>query len=137
MSAIPGTIIAAKVTTGDTANTFPTMDQNEGQGGHHSVATLVDRDAITTERRVEGMTCYVAATITTYQLQGGIANVNWVALSFGAGGNTNTEFRASPVALNDPSVEPPPVDASKNTFVIFLDRSPFYIWNAGTASYFV
>lgn len=88
-------------------------------------------------RRVEGMTCYVAATVTTYQLQGGITNANWVALTFGAGGNTNVEWRAAPVALNDPSVEPPPADATKDTFVIFLDRSPWYIWNAGAAAYFV
>lgn len=135
MPAIPGTIVAAQITTGNTANTFSIGDTNEMQGGHHSVATLVDRDAITTERRVEGMTCYVTATVTTYQLQGGITNADWVALSFGTGGNLSIEFRANPVSLNDPSVEPAPVDATKNTIVYFLDLSPWYIWNAGTASY--
>lgn len=135
MPVIPGTIVAAQITTGNTANTFSIGDTNEMQGGHHSVATLVDRDAITTERRVEGMTCYVTATVTTYQLQGGITNANWVALSFVTGGNLSIEFRANPVAINDPSVEPAPVDATKNTIVYFLDLSPWYIWNAGTASY--
>ena len=86
---IPGTVIAAKVTTGNTDNTFAIADANEIQGGHHSVATLADRDAIPADRRVEGMTCWVVASGTTavYRLVGGIANVNWVADA--SGGNAD------------------------------------------------
>lgn len=135
MPAIPGTIVAALLTSGNTANTFAVTDQNEGRGGVHSVATLVDRDAITTDRRVEGLICYVVATGTNYQLKGGITNANWVPLTFGTGGNLSIEFRAAPVALNDPSVEPAPVDATKNTIVYFLDLSPWYIWNAAAVAY--
>lgn len=77
MSQLPGTVIAAEITTGDTINTFATGDQNLTRGGQHSVATLADRDAITTERRTEGMTCWVVATNRAYRLVGGITNSNW------------------------------------------------------------
>lgn len=78
MPQIPGTVIAAKVTTGDTANTFPVADQSEIAGGLHSVQGLTDRDAIPSERRVEGMRCYVSDTQQEFQLVGGTNNGNWV-----------------------------------------------------------
>jgi len=77
---IPGTVIAAKVTTGNTDNLFAVADANEIQGGHQSVATLADRNAISTDRRVEGMTCWVISAGTAgvlYRLIGGIDNTNW------------------------------------------------------------
>lgn len=55
-------------------------------------STIGGRDAIKTTKRWLGMTCYVIQTNTTYQLQGGIANDNWVGI---AGSNVASEFEVS------------------------------------------
>jgi hypothetical protein len=78
MSTIQGTIVAAKVTTGDTVSTYPVADQDEIKGGHHSVADITARDAIPAERREEGMTVAVIADQIVYKLSGGITNSDWV-----------------------------------------------------------
>lgn len=77
MPAIPGTIVAAPITTGHTDNTFPIGDSNEMLGGHHAVANVIARNAITTLRRIEGMTCWVVDQQKLYRLVGGIDNSNW------------------------------------------------------------
>jgi len=74
---IQGTIVAAKVTTGDTRSTYPVADQTEIKGGHHVVADITARDAIPAERREDGMTCYVQIEDVCYQLKGGITNNDW------------------------------------------------------------
>lgn len=74
---IPGTVVAAKVTTGDTVNVFPVADVNELLGGPKEVADLAARDAIPAERRREGMTAWVIAEQQEYRLIGGTANANW------------------------------------------------------------
>lgn len=43
--------------------------------------TIAERDAISSTRRFQGLTCFVQATQTTYQLQGGIANSNWAGIA--------------------------------------------------------
>jgi len=48
--------------------------------------TIADRDAIASTRRFQGLQCFVEQTQTLYQLQGGIANSNWVGI---AGANTS------------------------------------------------
>lgn len=77
-ASIPGTIVAAKVTTGNDANTFSIGDSNEMNGTPKSVGTIAQRDAITMERRAVGMTCWVQDAAAEFQLQGGIQNSNWV-----------------------------------------------------------
>ena len=81
---LPGTVIAAEITTGNTDNTFSIGDTNQMQGGHHSVTTLNERDAITVERRRVGMTCWVSGTINAmYLLATGINNVDWTLTQSG------------------------------------------------------
>ena len=75
---IPGTIIAAKVTTGNTDNTFAIADLNEAQGGMHLVSTVAERDAIPAARRQNGMTVWVSNTTSLWRLVGGITNSDWV-----------------------------------------------------------
>jgi hypothetical protein len=75
---IPGTIIAAKVTTGNTDNTFAIANLNEAQGGMHLVDNATERDAITTDRRAIGMTCWVRTPPALWRLVGGITNGDWV-----------------------------------------------------------
>lgn len=57
---------------------FPIAEANDLLGGHHQVNTIVDRNAIPTERRQELMLCSVVSDGKTYQLVGGIDNINWV-----------------------------------------------------------
>ena len=48
--------------------------------------TIADRDAISLTRRFQGLQCFVEQTQTLYQLQGGVANSNWIGI---AGANTS------------------------------------------------
>lgn len=78
MPIIPGTVpVAGKIAPTDTADQYPTHDSIYGEGGFREVANLTARDAITTQRRREGMMVYVTSNQTTYQLVGGILNANW------------------------------------------------------------
>jgi len=61
---------------------YPITDSTYNLGGHHEVLTINERNLIPNLRRREGMTCYVAESAITYQLQYGIDNTNWVI--FGA-----------------------------------------------------
>lgn len=88
MAALPGTNIAAKVVPFDSLDTYATHDEFYGRGSYRTVADLIDRDAISTPRRKEGMLVYVLLTDTTYQLHGGITNANWRVYSTGAGSST-------------------------------------------------
>jgi len=71
------------ISTTDPADTYPTHKAEMGKGGHRTVASLVDRDAISATRREEGMTVYVIATATTYRL--GANLTSWTALIDGGG----------------------------------------------------
>jgi hypothetical protein len=86
MVQIPGTVpVAGKIAPTDTADQYPTHDSQYGQGGLMEVPDIATRDAISTQRRREGMMCYVASTQVTYQLVGGIANGNWTPVTTPAG----------------------------------------------------
>lgn len=69
MSNIAGTNVAAAVRPFTTDDQYAVAVANEIQGGRHSVATLVARNAIFKARRVIGMQCYVEETQKTYELK--------------------------------------------------------------------
>jgi len=86
MAQIPGTVrVAGQIAPTDTADTYPTHESIYGKGGYVEVADIAARNAITTERRREGMMAYVASDQNTYQLVGGIANTNWQLFVVGGG----------------------------------------------------
>lgn len=70
------------------AGNFPIVTTEVVSGGYQTVATIVDRDAITTVGvdsaialdgfRREGMLVYVQATGDTYRLAAGLTNADWV-----------------------------------------------------------
>jgi len=77
----------------------PTLRSIDVKGGTKQVFDIAARDAIpgaalarddADQMRQEGMTCFVQADQKTYQLQGGIANVNWVEFGAGGGGSGTT-----------------------------------------------
>ena len=65
------------VAPSDTTDTYAVTDSRFNLGGAHEVADHTERDAITADRRREGMTCYTANDQTTWTLVGGITNSNW------------------------------------------------------------
>jgi len=69
MAEIPGTVkLTGIIAPPDDADTFAVHEDIWGKGGHRSVATTTARDAITTDRRKEGMMVYCEDTAVTYQL---------------------------------------------------------------------
>jgi len=91
MAQIPGSVpLTGKVAPTDTTDTFATHIDIYGEGGYMTVADQAERDAITTERRKQGMAVFQNSTNEMYILQGGVANTNWTLFS-GGGGNLAIE----------------------------------------------
>lgn len=59
MAQIPGTVIASKISPGDTILTFPTHEDIYGQGGLMSVASFSELTSIPAARQKVGMMVYV------------------------------------------------------------------------------
>jgi hypothetical protein len=84
MAAIPGSVpITGFIAPTDTGDTFATQDETYNRGGFRTVADLTARDAITADRRLEGMLVRVLSTGYFYTLSGGILNSNWIVETFG------------------------------------------------------
>lgn len=87
---------------------------NDAKGGHHQVATIADRDKISTARRQPGMLCTVMDDGTgkakTYQLISTdveaelIKNTNWVEFASGGGGGTVGAFNGDRPITGLPTV---------------------------------
>jgi hypothetical protein len=69
MPAIPGTVLAAKITPGDTAATFATHEDSYGQGGLRTVSTYEELTSIPPARQKAGMIVYVSGQDTYYKIQ--------------------------------------------------------------------
>lgn len=78
MAKINGLVVASRIVPTDDLDRYPTHDADYGRGGQRSVATLLDRDAVSADRRKEGMLVWVAETGIEYRLVGGITNSDWV-----------------------------------------------------------
>ena len=77
-------VVSSITPTADTS-LYPTHYSDFGFGGLRTVATIVERDAISTQRRVDGMLVYVEGDTTYYRLSGGITNTDWVEFDAGSG----------------------------------------------------
>ena len=53
---------------------FPLIDSNDVKGGFYQADSITERNSIPTERRKEGMFCWVSTLKIVYQLVGGIEN---------------------------------------------------------------
>lgn len=73
-----GTLVISPIRPQAAEDTFASAYANEIKGGHHQVADLTARNAITTDRRTEGMLCWVISESKMYRLVGGITNDDWV-----------------------------------------------------------
>lgn len=80
---------------------FPIVRASDLLGSHRTVDTIVERDAIPTALRDEGMTVWITATNELYRLVNGVANANWVLEGSVAGGNVLIRSFAVGVVAND------------------------------------
>ena len=79
-------VVSGYISPTSELDTYATHLDVFGQGGLHSVVDIEARDAISLNRRKEGMQAYIASTQTSYQLVGGTDNSNWIMLyDFGDG----------------------------------------------------
>jgi len=82
MSIIPGGVrLTGFISPNDSTDAFPVFKPIYGLGGLRTVDTLVDRDAITSQRREEGMLVYVKEDGQYYQILSGLTNSDWVNLN--------------------------------------------------------
>jgi len=82
MSKIKGSVnVTGPIAPVDTTDVYPTHNSEYGKGGYREVDTILQRDAITPERRKMGMLVNVAEEDTIYKLVGGILNSNWTSLA--------------------------------------------------------
>lgn len=109
MAAIPGTRVIAPLVPSDSADVYPTHKATYGLGGHRSVATIAERDAIPAERREAGMLVYVSSTGLAYQLEEDL--VTW----------TGAWSRAlkQPAADGDEIADLPPAAQRANKVLLF------------------
>ena len=83
-----GIPITGTFTTTSSGDTYAVTDTLYQKGGHKEVLNITERNLITSNRRREGLTCYVTSDQKTYQLVGGIDNSNWIEFSGGGGVST-------------------------------------------------
>jgi hypothetical protein len=88
-----GTLVTSPIRPHGIQDTFPSAHANELLGGHHQVTLLVERNAISLERRLIGMTCYVQEAAVTYQLIGGLLDTNWEVFNTGSGGSVQIPYK--------------------------------------------
>lgn len=109
-----GTKIGGTITTGSSLETFPTVWEDEINGGAKVATDIASRDAIPVQRRVEGMICFVLANTTEYRLllsaHGGVNddladNVNWIQVTAEGtgGGSTGPTGPAGPMGATGPA----------------------------------
>jgi hypothetical protein len=75
---------------------FATHSSEFSKGGFREVADIAARDAITTQRRTEGMHVYVVDTDETYRLESGLGNGDWVLATTGTASGGGTYFVFQP-----------------------------------------
>lgn len=80
MTAIPGSIrVTGMIAPSDSTDVYATHDSKYGKGGFKEVTNYTERDAITTERRSEGMLVYVTDTKEYFKIENG----NFLLATFG------------------------------------------------------
>lgn len=124
MAQIPGSVrVAGFIAPTDSTDTYAVTDETYNRGGYRTVADLTARDAITTDRRKEGMLVRVISTGETYVLVGGILNTDWTLLTLNASQSLQI------LAVNENDTTPNP---GAPTLVWSSLTGSLLVWN-GTA----
>ena len=80
MAEIPGSVrLTGFIAPTDSTDTYPVTHDTYNKGGYRTVASIAERDAITTDRRSIGMMVYVDAEAKAYVLTGSAVadNAGW------------------------------------------------------------
>ena len=105
MAVIPGVAVGGYFVPTDTADTYAVTDSQYGLGGWHEVAGTTEREAISAQRRRQGMAVYQVDTGEVWVLETGITNADWALLSTGGATGTQRDvtfvLRGDLVAGND------------------------------------
>ena len=101
MASLAGTNVASAIKPFTDSDTFATHEAQYGKGGHRSVLTLAERNAIHKERREIGMLVYVKEDEKTYQLITDPATDNTTGVNWGL----FLSDAAAITAMNDSLVE--------------------------------
>ena len=77
MATIPGSVpVTGFIAPTDSNDTYASHSEVYGRGGYRTVANTTARDAITTDRRLEGMLVFCVADGVTYQLDNDLTTWN-------------------------------------------------------------
>jgi len=89
MASITGGVpVGGFISPTDTEDTFAVTDPTYGLGGLRNVASTTERDAISDDRREQGMLVFVENEGQYYGLSGGVSNSDWVVFAQGPAGPT-------------------------------------------------
>jgi len=97
MSKIPGTVtLSGIIAPSDDQDTYAVTEDTYNKGGHRTVDTIADRNAIPTDRRKEGMLVFVKGDNVTYQLINGL----WEVFAGSSGAGDKHYVYTQPTASN-------------------------------------
>lgn len=114
-----GTLVVAPLAPYDSADTYPTHEDKYGKGGFTAVATVAERNAITSDRRKHGMRVYVQADGTEYTL--GSDLTTWTARITDAQFNSAYTDVINAAAAADASATAAELAAEASGDVLFFD----------------
>jgi hypothetical protein len=124
MSIIPGGVrLGGFIAPNDSGDTYAVFKPIYGLGGLRTVDTLLDRDAITTPRREQGMMVYVKEDLNYYQLGSGLTNSEWVNLNLtNAGTSYGSQITVDAAGTNSYSGTATPSITGYSTSTIYLTQ---------------
>jgi len=94
MAKIPGSVgLTGFIAPKDSADSYAVTDDKYNRGGYKTVADITERDAITADRRKEGMVVYVRSDGKEYRIVGGTDNSNWSEVVDNAGVSFTFKFK--------------------------------------------
>jgi hypothetical protein len=133
MAVIPNSVtVAGFIAPTDSADTYPSHDAIYGKGGLRSVADTTARDAISNDRRSEGMFVYVNDTSTLYVLDSDLTTWN----EFSSGGsdtNITDDLTFTAAATTDLDTYGFTIESSGLSALAFFDGANDRV-GVGTAS---
>lgn len=93
MAQIAGSVrVAGFIAPTDSTDTYAVTDEQYNRGGYRTVVDIAARNAITADRRKEGMLVRISSTGDIYVLAGGLLDANWTPLTVSGGtGGTETQ----------------------------------------------
>lgn len=123
MAAIPGSVrFTGFVAPTDSTDTYAVIDPIWGIDSWRSVADLTARDAITADRRRQGMAVWVVSENKLYVLKTGVTNLDWVEFTSGSS-VTGTIEQLS--IISDGQTSFTLANTPTNIFGVVLDQGVF------------